>query len=96
MNKPVIKAILFDLDDTLWEIQPVLVRAEALLYQWLSTHTPNIAAVHTIESLREHRMTLARDNPAFKVNLIVAFRHCVDFGMQTRLCIQQGTLCIGL
>ncbi len=74
MNKPVIKAILFDLDDTLWEIQPVLARAEALLYQWLSEHTPNIAAIHTIDSLRDHRMAMARHDPSLKVNLM-ALRH---------------------
>jgi HAD superfamily hydrolase (TIGR01549 family) len=74
MNKPVIKAILFDLDDTLWEIQPVLARAESTLYQWLDEHTPKITAEHTIESLREHRMTLAKQDPVLQVNLM-ALRH---------------------
>lgn len=74
MNKPVIKAILFDLDDTLWAIQPVLARAETILFDWLTEHTPNIAAVHTIDSLREHRMTLAHHDPSLKVNLL-ALRH---------------------
>lgn len=74
MNKPVIKAILFDLDDTLWDIQPVLARAETILYQWLTLHAPSVAAMHTIESLREHRMTLARHDPSLKVNLL-ALRH---------------------
>lgn len=74
MNKPVIKAILFDLDDTLWSIKPVLARAERILYEWLADNTPNIAANHTIESLREHRMALARQDPALAVNLL-ALRH---------------------
>ena len=37
---PPIKAILFDLDDTLWHLAPTLVRAEAILYDWLNVHIP--------------------------------------------------------
>ena len=37
-----IRAITLDLDDTLWEINPVIYRAERLLWQWLSTNYPKI------------------------------------------------------
>ena len=36
--------VAFDLDDTLWAIEPVLVRAEGLLYDWLRQHAPAVAA----------------------------------------------------
>lgn len=74
MNKPVIKAILFDLDDTLWEIRPVLARAEALLYAWLTTHTPRITQMHTIDTLRAHRLALLQKHPHLHVDLF-ALRH---------------------
>jgi HAD superfamily hydrolase (TIGR01509 family) len=74
MNKPVIKAILFDLDDTLWDIRPVLARAEAHLYAWLSQHTPIISDLYSIETLRAHRLNLLKEHPHLQVNLF-ALRH---------------------
>ena len=37
-----IRAITLDLDDTLWEIGPVIRRAEADLWKWLETNYPKI------------------------------------------------------
>ena len=37
-----IECITFDLDDTLWDVEPVILRAEELFYQWLSQHCPRI------------------------------------------------------
>ncbi|MBE2295633.1 MAG: HAD family hydrolase [Phycisphaerales bacterium] len=48
-----IKAITFDLDDTLWDIWPVVERAERLLHDWLAVHYPRIAARFTPLELRE-------------------------------------------
>jgi len=38
----VIRALSFDLDNTLWEIEPVIRRAEETLWSWLSEHYPAI------------------------------------------------------
>ena len=38
-----IRAITLDLDDTLWEIEPVIRRAEAKLWQWLAQNYPRIS-----------------------------------------------------
>jgi 2-haloalkanoic acid dehalogenase type II len=38
-----IRAITLDLDDTLWEIEPVIRRAEAKLWQWLADNYPRIS-----------------------------------------------------
>jgi len=38
-----IRAITLDLDDTLWEIGPVIQRAEAKLWDWLAENYPRIA-----------------------------------------------------
>lgn len=69
-----IKAVLFDLDDTLWAIEPVLHLAESRLYEWLQQHAPGVAAQHTIDSLRQRRQTLAQSDPRYKINLW-ALRH---------------------
>ena len=38
-----IKAITLDLDDTLWPVQPTIVRAEQVLADWLALHAPATA-----------------------------------------------------
>lgn len=63
------KAILFDLDDTLWPIEPVIVQAEQRLYDWLRQHVPRVAQRHTIESLRDARMALLEQQPHFHLDL---------------------------
>ena len=47
-----IKAITFDLDDTLWAIWPVVERAEQLLQEWLAAHYPRISKQFTPLELR--------------------------------------------
>ena len=39
-----VKAVLFDLDDTLWPIAPTIIRAEALQYEWLAVNAPATVA----------------------------------------------------
>ena len=51
-----IRAITLDLDDTLWEIGPVIKRAEAELWAWLGEHFPKIPETYSSEqayALRE-------------------------------------------
>ena len=48
-----IKAITFDLDDTLWDIWPVVERAEQLLHDWLAVRYPRIPERFTPLELRE-------------------------------------------
>jgi 2-haloalkanoic acid dehalogenase type II len=50
---PMIKALTFDLDDTLWDVWPVVERAERLLYQWLATRYPRIPERFMPLELRE-------------------------------------------
>jgi putative hydrolase of the HAD superfamily len=40
-----IRAITLDLDDTLWPIGPTMVRAEAVLHQYLREHAPTTAVL---------------------------------------------------
>ena len=47
-----IRTITLDLDDTLWDIHPVIHRAERRLYEWLDDHYPAITAMYSVEDLR--------------------------------------------
>lgn len=58
-----IKAVVFDLDDTLWDVNPVIVHAEKAHYQWLNQHAPRLTARFTERELRGYRMSLARRHP---------------------------------
>ena len=40
-----IQLITFDLDDTLWDVTPVMQDAEAALRNWLTLHAPRLGAV---------------------------------------------------
>jgi len=55
-----IKVISFDLDDTLWDIDPVIVAADAAVQKWLQQHCPDVAERYTIEGLRKLRGQLLK------------------------------------
>ncbi len=57
------RAITLDLDDTLWEIAPVIQRAESVLHEWLRMHAPRCAARYSIEQMRALRDAVAAANP---------------------------------
>ena len=58
-----IRAITLDLDDTLWEIHPVIHRAERGLYEWLSDRYPRITAQNTREQMQAQRVAVALEFP---------------------------------
>lgn len=58
-----LKAITFDLDDTLWDPRPAFVRAEQAQQAWLQLHAPAVAEHYPPEVLREHRRALAERRP---------------------------------
>ena len=68
------KAVLFDLDDTLWPIAPVILEAEKILYAWLAQHAPRVVERFTVASLREARLALLAKRPEFAIDLS-ALRH---------------------
>jgi len=47
-----IRAITLDLDNTLWEIDPVIQKAEAALWSWLGEHYPRIPASFSEEDVK--------------------------------------------
>ncbi|WP_031372048.1 HAD family hydrolase [Lysobacter antibioticus] len=62
MSFPV-RAITLDLDDTIWPIGPVMIRAESVLDAWLRQHAPRAAERFPIEAMRELRDRIAAERP---------------------------------
>jgi FMN hydrolase / 5-amino-6-(5-phospho-D-ribitylamino)uracil phosphatase len=58
-----VRAVAFDLDNTLWDIEPVIVRAELRLRAWLTEHCPRIPERVSLEEMRAARDSLARAEP---------------------------------
>lgn len=50
-----IRAITLDLDNTLWEINPVIYRAEETLWAWLGEHYPRVHHTFTAHDLLRMR-----------------------------------------
>lgn len=50
-----IRTITLDLDDTLWEIGPVIRRAERRLHDWLSDRFPRVIELHEPDDIVELR-----------------------------------------
>ncbi len=58
-----VRAIAFDLDDTLWDVEPVIDRAERRLVAWLREHFPRITERFSRDAMRTARERLALDEP---------------------------------
>jgi putative hydrolase of the HAD superfamily len=61
MRAPV--ALCFDLDNTLWNIEPVIEQAERGLHQWLATEYPRITERYSIDDMRARRLAVAVRRP---------------------------------
>ena len=68
-----IEAVVFDLDDTLWPIAPVIERAEKAMAGWIRTHAPDVAARWDVNTLKLLRASLVAANPAI-ANDVMALR----------------------
>ncbi|MGH1538762.1 MAG: HAD family hydrolase [Gammaproteobacteria bacterium] len=58
-----IRCVVFDLDDTLWPCEPVIVNAEIALYEWFKEHYPRISNQYSLEDVRKQRTNFALRNP---------------------------------
>lgn len=64
-----IRAVLFDLDDTLWAVAPVIEHAEHQLQQWMKERVPHIPARYSIADLRTLRDQLSLQDPRYSFDL---------------------------
>jgi putative hydrolase of the HAD superfamily len=58
-----VRAICFDLDNTLWDVEPVLLRAERILADWLRSRYPKIPQRFSQAATLELRAALLREQP---------------------------------
>ena len=78
-----IKAISFDLDDTLWPVWPAIERAEATLLQWLADHAPATAARYpTTLALRTLRGQLEAERPDLLHDLSALRRESIRLALR--------------
>jgi FMN hydrolase / 5-amino-6-(5-phospho-D-ribitylamino)uracil phosphatase len=61
MNAPLV--LSFDLDDTLWPVEPLMLAAEGEMQAWIKERHPEIMQGHDRESLRLLRTALAERFP---------------------------------
>lgn len=64
-----IRAVSFDLDDTLWDCEPVIIQAEQALYEWFTEFAPRIAQALSQEDIRNHRMQFAERHPEYRCDV---------------------------
>ncbi len=58
-----IRAITFDLDDSLWAIAPVIMRAETEMHRHMLQHFPDITDRFGLHDLRVHRTRVMEAHP---------------------------------
>ena len=78
-----IKAISFDLDDTLWPIWPTIERAEQALHDWLGSYAPMAAALFANPgAVREIRDELGAARPDLKNDLSALRREAIRVALE--------------
>ena len=65
MNTLRYSLLTFDLDDTLWDVRPVLERAELRVSAWLREHCPRVLEQFDRSALMKLRMQLLRERPEY-------------------------------
>ena len=69
-----IKVITFDLDNTLWDVEPALLRAEGAQRVWLLEHRPGTIEQYDHQALWEFKKSVWKRFPHF-VHNVSAMRH---------------------
>jgi putative hydrolase of the HAD superfamily len=63
MMRDSLRAVVFDLDNTLWDVDPVIARAEELWLAWLRENCPRIPQRLSLDDMRAARLELAAREP---------------------------------
>jgi len=65
----VIEVITFDLDNTLWDVEPTLLRAEDAQQEWLRRHRPGTVEAMDHEALFEFKKAVWKRHPELAHNV---------------------------
>jgi putative hydrolase of the HAD superfamily len=63
VKAPDIKVITFDLDNTLWDVEPALLRAERAQQDWLLAHRPGAVEAYDHDALWEFKKSVWQRHP---------------------------------
>lgn len=88
-----LRAIAFDLDNTLWDIEPVLERAERRLIEWLRENCPRIPERVSPADMRAARELIIREEPdrahdLTYVRTVALARHARECGYEEAIAAQ--------
>lgn len=72
-----VRAITFDLDDTLWPCHAVIAAAEEATYAWLAERAPRLVERYTQAALREHRIAYGQRRPEIAHDLTALRQHAL-------------------
>lgn len=75
-----VRALTFDLDDTLWPFAPIAARIETVLHAWFQAHSPRTAERFPIEQMRALRERVMAELPEL----------AHDLGLLRRLTIERA------
>jgi HAD superfamily hydrolase (TIGR01509 family) len=64
-----IKLITFDLDNTLWHTDPVIIRAEQIQWQSILTHCPEAESYFTPDKLKQLKREIDQQHPKLRHKL---------------------------
>lgn len=64
-----IKLITFDLDNTLWHTDPVIIKAEQVQWQSILSHCPEAETLFTQEQFKQLKLDVAQKNPHLRHKL---------------------------
>ena len=78
-----IRALTFDLDDTLWDNRPVLMAAERTLYDWLVENYPDIRLHYGLEDMLVLRQQLLQEDPELRNDVSQLRKHSLRIAAQT-------------
>lgn len=78
-----LKVVAFDLDDTLWHVDPVIIRAEQVLKKWLHEKIPEFS--YNQEQMRSLRDALLREDVSLGYRLTELRRRTIEQALMSHL-----------
>lgn len=77
-----LRLITFDLDDTLWDLRPTLLRAEAELQDWMLANCPELPGRFDRDALVALRLELIGERPELKHRISELRRESMRLALQ--------------
>ena len=64
-----IKLLTFDLDNTLWSVDPIIIRAENAMMEWLYENYPELRFRISLVQFEQYKNRIASEHPEFSHDL---------------------------